>query len=167
MSLTISSKKRDRQSLRRQNQWKKGRQRTKKGVARGGNELIALRWRVAGRTADRPRLPAPVTSSSSFEVFVVPIESRTRTTVEGTRENVVHSPGKYLFSCPRDMVDAQRVLKLPFLKFSGPSFRIDHVRAATLIRSIDFIARRDAQKSHYSANIIETYLFENSCLTWK
>lgn len=41
---------------------------------------------MAGRTADRPRLPVPVTPSSSFEVFVVPIESRTLAIAEGTRE---------------------------------------------------------------------------------
>lgn len=65
---------------------RRGKKRAKKGVAKGGNELIALRQRVAGRTADRSRLPVPVTPSSSFEVFVVPIESRTWAIAEGTRE---------------------------------------------------------------------------------
>lgn len=68
---------------------------------------------------------------------------------DGRRDaNVVHSPGKYLFSCPRDMVDAQRVLKLPFLKFSGPSFRTDYV-CGPLWYQVSILLRGKMHENHY------------------
>jgi len=97
-------------------------------VAKGGNELIAPRQRVAGRAMDvRPivldfRSRMTLSFSSSFEVFVVPTESHN----DGGRDTrgfnvVVHSAGKYL-SCPRDTLHAQRVLQGYCLSSNSPAF---------------------------------------------
>lgn len=60
-----------------------------------------------------------------------------------------------------DMVGAQRVVKLPFVKFSGPSFRAELMAGATFASTnIDFIAHAKAclylpSAAHYGWCIFE------------
>lgn len=113
-------------------------------MATGGNELIALRRRVAGRTADRPRLPVAGGRSFPFrppsEVFVVPNESRAPiarsfvgkdgTWKRGERDGSPRASSRKIFIVSVVIRNARERTKgsktAPFLKFlATPPIRSD------------------------------------------